>query len=128
MAERIERHIADRDASWTTVEAPIKLSEAIDAAGDEDEVVVVDCLTLWLSNILLSKNDVERAVESLSESVERTGSKLILVANEVGLGIVPDNRLGRRFRDEQGRLNQRMAAVCDQVELIVAGLPLRLKG
>ena len=128
MAARIEQHIADRGPAWATVEAPIGLCEAIVRTCKPNVVAVVDCLTLWLSNVLLADGDVDSEVDKLVAVISDVESGLIMVSNEVGLGLVPDNELGRRFRDAQGRLNQRIAATCDHVELIAAGLPIRLKG
>jgi len=90
--------------------------------------VLVDCCTLWLSNVMLAELDIGREADALVESIARAKANVVLVSNEVGSGIVPENRLGRDFRDEQGRLNQRLAEISDTVELVVAGLPLRLKG
>jgi adenosylcobinamide kinase/adenosylcobinamide-phosphate guanylyltransferase len=128
MADRITRHQADRDDSWQTIEAPIGLHSAIERACKGQRSVLVDCLTMWLSNIMMAEMDVEKEVQRLCETVARATGPLILVSNEVGMGIVPDSALGRRFRDAQGRLNQQIAATCECVELIAAGLPLRLKG
>ncbi|SFR82237.1 bifunctional adenosylcobinamide kinase/adenosylcobinamide-phosphate guanylyltransferase [Sphingomonas jatrophae] len=128
MRERIARHQADRNASWTTVEAPIDLPAAMRAEDAGGRVLLVDCLTLWLSNLLLADADLEAAGDDLIAAVEQAQARIILVSNEVGFGIVPDNALARRFRDAAGRLNQRLAAACDAVDLVVAGLPLRLKG
>ncbi len=126
MAERIARHQADRGESWTTVEAPLELAEAI-AALSADAVAVVDCLTLWLSNLMLAERDVEAAASALVQAVAACPARLWLVSNEVGLGIVPETPLGRRFRDEAGRLHQRLAAAADEVYFVAAGLPLRMK-
>lgn len=126
MAERIARHQADRDESWTTVEAPLELAAAI-AALPADAVAVVDCLTLWLSNQMLAEQDVEAACAELVAAVAACPARLWLVSNEVGLGIVPETPLGRRFRDEAGRLNQRLAATVDEVYFVAAGLPLKMK-
>lgn len=128
MTDRISRHQADRDDSWQTVEAPIELYAAIEQACADRRSVLVDCLTLWLSNIMLAEMDIEKEVQRLVETVQRVNGPLTLVSNETGMGIVPNSSLGRRFRDAQGRLNQQMAAVCEHVEFIAAGLPLRLKG
>jgi adenosylcobinamide kinase / adenosylcobinamide-phosphate guanylyltransferase len=128
MRDRIARHRADRDARWRTVEAPTELPAAIAAEDASDRVLLIDCLTLWLSNLLLADADLDVAGERLAAAVAAHGGRVVLVANEVGFGIVPDNALARRFRDAAGRLNQAMAATCDRVDLIVAGLPLRLKG
>jgi adenosylcobinamide kinase/adenosylcobinamide-phosphate guanylyltransferase len=126
MAERIARHRADRGESWITVEAPLKLAAAI-AALPADAVAVVDCLTLWLSNQMLADRDVEAACAELVAAVAACSARLWLVSNEVGLGIVPETPLGRRFRDEAGRLNQRLAATVDEVYFVAAGLPLKMK-
>lgn len=127
MRDRIARHRADRDARWRTVEAPRDLAAVLDALNASDAVVLVDCLTLWLSNLLLADADIARAGEELCDAIDRFDGHLILVSNEVGLGIVPDNALARRFGDEAGRLNQAVAAVAGEVVLLTAGLPLTLK-
>lgn len=127
MRERIARHQADRDARWSTVEAPRDLPAAIDALNGGDAVVLVDCLTLWVSNLLLANADISRAGEQLCDAIARFDGTLIFVANEVGLGIVPDNALARRFRDAAGLLNQSVAAAVEEVVLLTAGLPLTLK-
>lgn len=126
MAERIARHQAERGGSWTTVEAPLALPEAI-AALPAEAVAVVDCLTLWMSNLMLGDHDVETAATALTEAVAACRARLWLVSNEVGLGLVPETPLGRRFRDAIGRLHQRLAQTADEVYFIAAGLPLRLK-
>jgi adenosylcobinamide kinase/adenosylcobinamide-phosphate guanylyltransferase len=127
MRDRIARHRADRDERWQTVEAPHDLAAALDAADDADAVVLVDCLTIWISNLMLAEADCEAATRELCGAIGRFGGQLILVANEVGLGIVPDNALARRFRDEAGRTNQAVAAAVQEVQMIFAGLPQRLK-
>ena len=126
MAERIARHREDRGSGWTTLEAPLDLAGALVGLGPGD-VVVVDCLTLWLSNLMLDERDVPAAAAQLVEAVGRFEGLLWLVSNEVGFGIVPDNALARRFRDEAGRLHQVLAQAADAVTLVVAGLTLRLK-
>jgi adenosylcobinamide kinase/adenosylcobinamide-phosphate guanylyltransferase len=126
MAERIDRHRQDRGSAWSTLEAPLDLADALDGLGTGD-VVVVDCLTLWLSNLMLDDRDVAAAAAQLVASVGRFEGTLWLVSNEVGFGIVPDNALARRFRDEAGRLHQALAQAADAVTLVVAGLTLRLK-
>lgn len=126
MAERIARHRRERDARWRTVEAPLDLAGALGEASPQ-EVVVVDCLTLWLSNILLSGDeDLERRTQGLLRAMREPGVRL-LVSNEVGWGVVPDNALARRFRDEAGRLHQRLASEAEEVVLVTAGLPMTLK-
>ena len=127
MRERIARHRADRDMRWTTVEAPRELPAAIDAVNGEGAVVLVDCLTLWVSNLLLADANIARAGQQLCDAIGRFEGTLILVANEVGLGIVPDNALARAFRDAAGQLNQSVAATVAEVVLVTAGLPLTLK-
>lgn len=128
MRARIDRHIADRGPRWRTIEAPFELAASLRKAGRPDRVLLVDCLTLWLSNILLRGDDAEAASAALVETARTLPGPAIFVSNEVGFGIVPETPLGRRFRDLQGRLNQDMATVSDEVVLVVAGLPLRLKG
>jgi adenosylcobinamide kinase/adenosylcobinamide-phosphate guanylyltransferase len=126
MAERIARHRQDRGPAWTTLEAPTDLVGALAGLGAND-VAVVDCLTLWLSNLMLDERDLASAAAALVEAAGRCEGRLWLVSNEVGFGIVPDNALARRFRDEAGRLHQALAQAADAVTLVVAGLPLRLK-
>lgn len=127
MAQRIARHRADRDARWRTVEAPLDLAGAV-AGLQARDVAVVDCLTLWLSNLMLADADLEGAFQHLEDVCAASQATLILVSNEVGQGIVPDNALARRFRDEAGRLHQRLATRAEAVAMVVAGLPLWLKG
>jgi adenosylcobinamide kinase/adenosylcobinamide-phosphate guanylyltransferase len=126
MAERIARHREERGGAWTTIEAPVDLSAALTGL-DGGDVVVVDCLTLWLSNLMLADRDIPPAAADLLAAVDRFEGALWLVSNEVGFGIVPDNALARRFRDEAGRLHQALAQAADAVTLVVAGLTLRLK-
>lgn len=126
MRDRIARHQADRDNRWVTLEAPLDLVGAVTALGPDD-VAVVDCLTLWLSNLMAAEADIEAAFSALSVAVATTPARLLLVSNEVGWGIVPDNALARQFRDHAGRLHQRLANASDEAMLIVAGLALTLK-
>jgi adenosylcobinamide kinase / adenosylcobinamide-phosphate guanylyltransferase len=126
MAARIKSHRERRGAQWRTIEAPRELAKALAACGDGP--LLVDCLTLWLSNLMLAEANVEEETAQLEETLAATKGPLVLVANEVGSGIVPGYPLGRRFRDMQGILNQRMAARAERVILMVAGLPLALKG
>jgi adenosylcobinamide kinase/adenosylcobinamide-phosphate guanylyltransferase len=125
MAARIARHRAERGAGWATVEAPLELPAAIAAA--EADVALVDCLTLWLSNLLLAERDPEAATDALLAALAAAPLPLVLVSNEVGMGLVPETPLGRRFRDAQGRLNQRVAAAVASVDFVAAGLALALK-
>ena len=125
MAERIARHRAERGPEWRTVEAPLALAEALGELA-VDEIAVVDCLTLWLSNLMHAERDPEAETQGLIAAL--AGREAILVSNEVGLGIVPETPLGRRFRDAAGRMNQALAVAADQVLFVAAGLPLVLKG
>jgi len=127
MCERIAHHRADRDMRWTTVEAPFELPGAVAANDAADAVILIDCLTLWASNLLLQDADAEQATGQLCRTIAAAKGQVILVANEVGSGIVPDNVLARRFRDIAGRMNQAVAATADEVLLVTAGLSLRLK-
>ncbi len=128
MRERIAQHRKDRSADWTTVEAPLDLAGALRAHASADRILLVDCLTLWLSNIILADRDDSREVEALATAIRDLATPAIYVSNEVGFGIVPDNALARRFRDAQGRLNQRVAHVLPRAVLVAAGLPILLKG
>lgn len=125
MADRIARHRAERGPAWRTIEAPLDLAGAL-AEIDSQEAAVVDCLTLWVSNLMHAERDLDRESARLVAALGHR--EVFLVSNEVGLGIVPDNALARRFRDAAGRLNQRVAAAADRVLFIAAGLPLTLKG
>jgi len=126
MVERIARHRARRGNEWGEHEAPLALVEALDAT-DGGGARLVDCLTLWLSNLMHAERDWAQEAQLLAEALARQGSPVVLVTNEVGLGIVPDNALARAFRDAAGLLNQMIAGVADEVEFVVAGLPMRLK-
>ena len=126
MEERIALHRARREAGWHTVDAPFDLAGALSAVPD-GRPVVVDCLTLWLTNHLLAEHDLDVESARLAESFSHPRGPWFVVSNEVGLGIVPDNALARRFRDAAGRLNQAIAAVADEVLFMVAGLPMRVK-
>jgi adenosylcobinamide kinase / adenosylcobinamide-phosphate guanylyltransferase len=127
MRDRIARHRADRGEGWRTIDAPRELSAAIDAQRGSGAVLLVDCLTLWATNLLLAEADMEAATRDLCAAIAAYDAPIILVANEVGFGIVPDNALARRFRDVAGRINQAVAATVDEAVLVVAGLPLTLK-
>ena len=127
MRARIVQHRARRPAGWETREAPRDLAGLL-AGPATGRPVLVDCLTLWLTNVLLAELDLAAETATLVEACARHPGPLVLVSNEVGLSIVPDNALARRFRDEAGRLHQRLAALADRVVLTVAGLPLVVKG
>ena len=126
MRERIALHRRERGEAWRTVEAPLDLPGALAGLGAGD-VAVVDCLTLWLSNLMLAEMDLEAETDRLIETVRGIKNPLWLVSNEVGLGIVPENALARRFRDAAGRLHRRLAEVAEHVVLVVAGLPMVVK-
>jgi adenosylcobinamide kinase/adenosylcobinamide-phosphate guanylyltransferase len=126
MRERIAAHRARRGTSWQTIAAPRDLAGALESC--QTTPVLADCLTLWLSNLMLADADIDGETARLERALAAAATPVVLVANEVGYGIVPDHPLGRRFRDLQGVLNQRIAARADRVVLVVAGLPLILKG
>ena len=139
MAARIRRHQDDRPAGWRTVEAPVALADALRAEAAPERCIIVDCLTLWLTNLLADAHTLpagataedlplfRRERDALLAALPTLPGRIIFVANEVGLGLVPETPLGRLFRDEAGRLNQQIAARCERVTFIAAGLPLSLK-
>lgn len=127
MAERIARHQAERGADWITVEAPRRLADAV-ADLAQGDVAVIDCLTLWITNLLMDEADVGAAVAELITALAASPAELIVISNEVGQGIVPDNALARRFRDESGWAHQAMAAAAARVVFVIAGLGQVLKG
>lgn len=126
MAERIALHRSRRGEGWQTVDAPLDLAQALGSV-PEGRPVLVDCLTLWLSNHMLADHDAEVVSAELEKALSAPRGPWFVVSNEVGLGIVPDSPLGRRFRDAQGRLNQRVASIADRVLFMVAGLPMQVK-
>lgn len=127
MRERIAHHRTERDGRWQTIEEPLHLSEVIIAHSATRHPILVDCLTLWLSNTMIADRGVADASDRLISALEQAAGPIVVVSNEVGLGIVPDTPLGRRFRDAQGQLNQRIATIADRVVMMVAGLPMNLK-
>jgi adenosylcobinamide kinase/adenosylcobinamide-phosphate guanylyltransferase len=127
MRERIATHRQDRGEGWETVDAPLDLAGAL-AAVPADAAVLVDCATLWLTNHMLAEHDLALETGRLLAALAACAAPVVVVSNEVGWGIVPDNALARRFRDAQGRLNQQMAAQADLVVGVMAGLPFALKG
>ncbi len=135
MEERVEKHRQRRGESWQTVEEPLHLTQALACCDSAYQAVLVDCLTLWLTNVLLRYEDLgENAEERILEDVHRLvvtlrgmTTPVILVSNEVGQGIVPENRLARRFRDIAGQANQILAAAADEAHVVISGIPLRLK-
>lgn len=129
MRQRIHAHRKERGRRWHTLEEGFLLAEALQQAGSSYRVILIDCLTMWLSNLLLSDSyDAIVEIKALADAIRLSPTPVILVSNEVGMGLVPEKFLGRRFRDIQGRLNQDMAQIIDTVVFMAAGLPLILKG
>jgi len=127
MAARIKEHQARREAGWQTIEAPHELPQAITEA-PKGASVLIDCLTLWLSNIMHGPFEMDRIISQLEEALYARAAATVLVSNEVGMGLVPETPLGRAFREAQGRLNQRIAVIASRVVFVVAGQPLTVKG
>jgi adenosylcobinamide kinase/adenosylcobinamide-phosphate guanylyltransferase len=128
MKARIELHRQQRPDHWQTIEAPLNLAETLQQHAAEDHCIMVDCLTLWLSNHLCAENNLATICRQLTETITTLPGTLIMVSNEVGMGVVPMGELSRQFVDESGRLHQALAQQCDRVILTVAGLPHILKG
>ena len=130
MEKRVERHQAERGPDWQTIEEPVRIHEVIDEASERARVILVDCLTLWTSNLLFRGQDergIMSAVDLLARSLEKARCPVFLVSNEVGYGIVPENSLARQFRDVAGLVNQRVAGAADRVILTVAGIGVQIK-
>jgi adenosylcobinamide kinase / adenosylcobinamide-phosphate guanylyltransferase len=128
MRQRIGEHRARRGAEWETLDVALELPEAIALRDSRHGVVMIDCLTLWLSNAMLAGRDPAAERARLLQALRCADKVIVAVSNEVGLGLVPDTPLGRLFRDEQGRLNAEVAALADHVVFMAAGLPMVLKG
>jgi adenosylcobinamide kinase / adenosylcobinamide-phosphate guanylyltransferase len=129
MRERVETHRRTRAGRFATIEEPINLTDAIIEASKDFDVIVVDCLTLWITNLLMAGQDVAGLVEELAVALRQIKrARVILISNEVGLGIVPENALARSFRDLAGAAHQRLAEICTDVYFVAAGLPLTMKG
>jgi len=129
MKERIKKHRNDRGSDWQTIEEPLDIVGALSRNRNTKGPVILDCLTLWLSNIMRHRTDTKTSFKELIEELGRNRSAdLFIVSNEVGMGIVPENRLARQFRDMAGMLNQRVAAAADEVVLVAAGIPIKIKG
>jgi adenosylcobinamide kinase / adenosylcobinamide-phosphate guanylyltransferase len=128
MQARIAHHRVRRGNGWRTIEEPLELAQTLARESAADCAVLVDCLTLWLSNMMHAERDIEGEIRHLTDWLRLPQNPIVLVSNEIGLGLVPETPLGRRFRDAQGRLNQAVAAAVPNVVFVAAGLPLRLKG
>lgn len=131
MRQRIEKHQAERSKDWITVEEPVDIAKVIRRYKSQpDTLILIDCLTLWITNLILEKDDqdyIQAHVKELASAVQKAENKIILVSNEVGCGIVPENSLARHFRDAAGFANQSIAAVADRVIWMVAGIPVTIK-
>jgi len=130
MQERVEKHIQERGDSWQTAEVPVDIPEKIELLAPDVDVILVDCLTLWVSNLLFNELDSQKIFEKtelLTHVLKKTACPVIMVSNEVGSGIVPENALARKFRDMAGFVNQKVAAASDRVTLVVAGIPMGIK-
>ncbi len=129
MEERIAKHRSERESEWDTHEEPLHLDRAVREVSGKYRVAIVDCLTLWLSNLLAANLDVEGATRSFADSLRGLAGdfQIFIVSNEVGMGIVPENPLARMFRDMAGKLNQQVAEIADEVFLVAAGIPVKIK-
>jgi adenosylcobinamide kinase/adenosylcobinamide-phosphate guanylyltransferase len=127
MREKVDKHLKQRGAGWQTFEEPFDAATVLGGLS-ADQICLVDCATMWLTNHLLAENDLEAETQSLLGAIDRCAAEVVIVTNETGLGIVPENALARRFREAQGRLNIALAARADRVIHVTAGLPLVLKG
>ena len=129
MKDRIERHKKDRGNNWDTYEEPLKISNVLFDIKTKYDVIVVDCLTLWLSNLMSRNSDIFNEIEKFINALRIThhASRIYIVSNEVGMGIVPDNEMAREFRELAGFLNQKIAEIADEVYLVTAGIPIKIK-
>lgn len=130
MQQRVKNHRNERGEEWQTIETPLDISQVLTANGDNAEVILIDCLTLWVSNLLMQNENldfIQTKARELATAIEKCTCPVILVTNEVGLGIVPENRLARLFRDAAGFVNQTVAAACQQVVMTVAGIAVTIK-
>ena len=128
MQARIAQHKADRGPSWTTHEEPLDLVGKLGAIDGEGRIVLIDCLTLWVTNLMMEEREMAAEFATVADFLPAAKARLVIVSNEVGLGIVPENRMAREFRDHAGRLHQMIAASAAEVYFIAAGLPLKMKG
>ncbi len=127
MQDRVAKHQIDRGADWHTVEEPLALSETLLRESKSDNAILVDCLTLWVTNLMMADQDIDALGDELAAVLLQMSGPVILVSNEVGQGIVPDNAMARAFRDHAGRLHQKIAEVSGEVYFVTAGLPQKLK-
>jgi adenosylcobinamide kinase/adenosylcobinamide-phosphate guanylyltransferase len=127
MRDKVKAHQNARGPNWTTIEEPIAIADVVRSLS-HDDILLIDCLTLWITNLVLGEHNIEEANKDLIAALREAACPVVLVSNEVGQGIVPDNALSRKFRAAQGRLNQQIAAECDHVVTVIAGLTLNLKG
>lgn len=129
MAQRIEKHQAQRPSNWQVIEEPLYLAEALEKASTTASIILIDCLTLWLTNLLMKENEnfLARELEQFTNAVQRCQVSLIMVSNETNMGIMPLGQLTRDYCDRAGILHQKLAMICGSVDLVVAGLPLALK-
>ena len=127
MKTRVKKHQTDRGEGWITIEEPLEVSKVLKKETSADRVILLDCLTLWVSNLMMAEQDIKTSFSDLITTLSSLSGDIILVSNEVGQGIVPDNKMARDFRDHAGRLHQDIAAVAAEVYFLTAGLPQRLK-
>lgn len=127
MKARIEKHREERSEEWITFEEPLNISQLIDDLQKDFDVIIIDCLTVWLSNLMMDKRDIDETMGTFSHSLSAANCSLFIVSNELGMGIVPDNELARRFRDVAGAMNQKLAGLADNVYLVTAGIPIKIK-
>ncbi len=128
MSDRIDIHKARRGPDWENVEDPFDLAGVLKDAAGEGKAVLVDCLTLWITNLMLEQRDVDAEADALLDLLPSLDGQVIFVSSEVGLGIVPENYMARAFRDHSGKLHQQIGAIADEVYFVAAGLPLKMKG
>jgi adenosylcobinamide kinase/adenosylcobinamide-phosphate guanylyltransferase len=128
MEARIASHRRSRGDGWTTHEEPLELMGRLKALDTANHVILVDCLTLWVTNLMMEERDMAAEFQALADCLSGMAARVVIVSNEVGLGIVPDNKMARDFRDHAGRLHQQIAAIANEVYFIAAGLPLKMKG
>lgn len=127
MKKRIEKHKRERTAEWHAIEEPLQIAGIIKDISGKYDVILLDCLTLWLSNLMMNNKGIEKEIKLLCSALHAAPCTLFVVSNEVGMGIVPENEMARRFRDMAGALNQKVAEIADEVYMVVAGIPVKIK-